>query len=81
MSANAYKSPIEVWLRQRNMEVTCMVVHEDETTEQFVMRSLSIRGAEREAIRRFRQQGYQPVGRWQTAAHSRKGIEVMRRFR
>jgi hypothetical protein len=37
-------SPIEVWLTQENMKVMCMVVREDERTEDLDVISLSMRG-------------------------------------
>lgn len=57
-------TPIEVWLRQHNMAVTCMEVHEDETTDELDIKSLSMRGAQREITGYFIQHGYEPVGRW-----------------
>jgi hypothetical protein len=74
-------SPIEVRLTQRNMQVMCVVVHEDESTESFPMRSLTMRGAEREATRRFEDGGYEPAERWTTVTNSAKGVEVVRKFR
>jgi len=70
--------PIEVWLRQRNMEVSCTVVAEDETTQNLDVDSLSMRGAEREMTGWLISQGYKPVGRWQTEDDG--GQEVSRRF-
>jgi hypothetical protein len=73
--------PVEVWLRQTNMKVSCTVVHEDEHTQSLDVDSLSIRGAQREMTGWFIQQGYRPVGRWSTEAGSDgEGIEVSRRF-
>jgi hypothetical protein len=44
--------------------------------------SLSIRGAEREITGYFINQGYTPVGRWETTAEDRgEPVEVMRRFK
>jgi hypothetical protein len=59
-------SPIEVWLTQQNMTVTCRVVHEDESTEQWDIDSLSMRGAQREITGWLLNQGYKPDGRWVT---------------
>ncbi|MFF0268666.1 hypothetical protein [Kribbella sp. NPDC004536] len=58
-------SPIEVWLRQRNMAIDCTVVHEDESTQELDVNSLSMRGAQREMTGYLIKQGYQPVGRWE----------------
>ena len=46
---NEKPTPIEVWLTQENMEVNCMVVREDESTDNSLdVVSLSMRGAQRE---------------------------------
>jgi hypothetical protein len=75
-------SPIEVWLHQGNMQITGTIVHEDETTDGLGVDSLSIRGAEREITGYFINQGYTPVGRWETTAEDRgEPVEVMRRFK
>lgn len=58
--------PIEVWLRQVNMEVACTVVNEDESTARYDVDSLSLRGAQREMTGYLISQGYEPVGRWET---------------
>jgi hypothetical protein len=41
-------SPIEVWLRQRNLTVRCKVVYADESTEELEIDSLSMRSAQPE---------------------------------
>jgi len=41
----ACPSPIEVWLRQRNLTVRCKVVYADESTEEWEIDSLSMRSA------------------------------------
>jgi hypothetical protein len=76
------EGPIEVWLSQRNMQVTCTVVHEDESTRQLDISSLSMRGAEREITGDLIGSGYAPVGRWETEEHDddRGAVEVMRKF-
>jgi hypothetical protein len=61
--------PIEVWLSQANLTVTCTVVHEDESTEELSTDSLSMRGAQREITGALIRQGYAPVGRWETEAY------------
>jgi hypothetical protein len=76
------RGPIEVWLRQKNLEITCEVVQEDESVTTLSVDSLSIRGAEREITGRFVSQGYAPAGRWQTTAeHEGEAVEVVRRFK
>jgi hypothetical protein len=87
ISENA--SPIEVWLSQRNMTVTCRVVHEDESTEELDVDSLSMRGAQREITGWLIAQGYKPEGRWTTEllndgrdqAAIGDPVETWRRFR
>jgi hypothetical protein len=76
--------PIEVWLTQKNMEITCMVVYEDESTGGVDVDSLSLRGAQREITGWVVHRGYTPVGRWEpTAEDPEEGdaIEVTRRFK
>jgi hypothetical protein len=80
---NTKPSPIEVWLTQKNLDVTCMVVKEDETTSQLDVDSLSMRGAQREVTGYLIAAGYSPIGRWQydeNAAEDMIGRESMRRF-
>lgn len=80
-------SPIEVWLRQINMQVTCMVVHEDETTENLDVDSLSMRGAQREMTGWFLRNGYVAVGRWENEYFDKDDVgdiapvETVRRFK
>jgi hypothetical protein len=70
-------TPIEIWLRQDNMAISCMEVHEDETTYHIDIKSLSMRGAQREISGYLIQQGYEPVGRWQVEHED----ETSRKFR
>jgi hypothetical protein len=72
------EGPIEVWLSQRNLQVTCRVVREDETTTKRDVESLSIRGAEREITGSLIAEGFKPVGRW--GHEGDDGQEVVRRF-
>jgi hypothetical protein len=76
-------SPIEVWLRQDNMQINCMVVHQDETTHQLVIDSLSMRGAQREITGWLIRDGYEPVGRWQVEHDdsAMQAAETVRRFK
>jgi hypothetical protein len=79
-------SPIEVWLSQANMEITCTVVLEDESTSTLDVNSLSMRGAQREITGYLVAQGYSPVDRWEVEAHSDDGyggkeaVETSRKF-
>jgi hypothetical protein len=82
-------TPIEVWLSKKNIEVSCMVVHEDETTDTLPVDSLSMRGAQRELTGWFVSEGYKPIGRWETEeiASDEQGnaeggpLETSRRFK
>jgi hypothetical protein len=77
-------SPIEVWLRDQNMQITCMVVREDETTYELGIDSMSMRGAQREITGWLINDGYEPVGRWQVESDDRRAMqaaETVRRFR
>jgi hypothetical protein len=76
--------PVEVWLSKKNIEVTCTVVREDETTKALDVDSLSMRGAQREMTGWLIRRGYQPAGRWnteETAAGGEQTAECMRQFR
>jgi hypothetical protein len=83
--AKAY-GPIEVWLSQKNMQVTCTVVHEDEHTETLDVDALSMRGAQREMTDWFIAQGYKPAGRWSieltevTPEGDERAVETSRQF-
>ena len=76
---NGRPSPVEVWLTKRNIAVTCMVVREDESTEELDVDSLSMRGAQREITGRLAGMGYSPSGRW--TASDRGSMEARRAFR
>src|SRR5579864_1269006 len=76
-------SPIEVWLSQVNLQVTCMIVAEDESTRAFHIDSLSMRGAQREITGYLIRQGFQPAGRWEDEQvdGNGDGIETVRKFK
>jgi hypothetical protein len=79
---NTKSGPIEVWLRQANLEVVCNVVYEDETSAQYEVSSMSMRGAQREMTSFFIAEGYKPVGRWEVEASDANGaLETVRRFK
>lgn len=82
---NTKPSPIEVWLSQNNMKITCMVVNEDETTSELDVDSLSMRGVQREITGYLIREGYSPVGRWEVTSDDGAlefaAIETMRRFK
>jgi hypothetical protein len=83
MTIQEKSSPIEVWLSQSNMTVTCRVVHEDESTEHLDIDSLSMRGAQREITGLLINLGYKPDGRWTTEAEDSnyEDRETWRRFK
>ena len=80
-------SPIEVWLSQAKMGITCRVVLEDERTSTLDVNSLSIRGAQREITGYLIGHGYSPVGNWEVEADSDNGyggkdiVETSRKFK
>jgi hypothetical protein len=80
-------SPIEVWLSRANMKITCTVVLEDETTSALDVKSLSMRGAQREMTGYLIAYGYTPVGRWEVEAGSdsssggNEAVETSRKFK
>lgn len=76
---NAEQGPIEVWLTQTNLAIRCLVVGEDESTDELELGSVSLRGAEREITGYLLRRGYEPASRWQ--AESDGDVEVWRRFR
>ena len=66
-------SPIEVWLSQANMAITCTVALEDDSTSTLYVKSLSMRGAQREMTGYLIAHGYTPVARWEVEADSDNG--------
>ena len=77
--------PIEVWLSQRNFEVTSRVVYQSERTDHLKIESLSVHGAEREVTGFLIQQGYAPAGRWEIErlidGDQESPVETSRRFK
>jgi hypothetical protein len=76
-------SAIEVWLSQVNLQVTCRVVAEDESTRELHVDSLSMRGAQREVTGYLIGLGLKPVGRWEIEQVDGNGdaLETVRKFR
>jgi hypothetical protein len=72
--------PVEVWLTQKNMQITCRVVYEDESTAELEVDSLSMRGAQREMTGYFIRGGYTPAARWELISDEEYGLESVRRF-
>jgi hypothetical protein len=79
MTLESNSDPIEVWITKRNLSVTCRVAFDNETVTELDVRSLSMRGAQREITGWLIGQGYEPVGRWST--EEQHGFETARRFR
>ena len=78
--------PIEVWLSQPHLQISCRIVYEDERTDSLIVESLSMRGAQREVTGFLMDHGYTPAGRWeleQILEGDREGVaaETSRRFR
>lgn len=74
--------PIEVWLRQQNILISCMIVYEDETTTEYDVDSLSMRGAQREVTGWLIREGYTPDGRWSIETPGQyEPLETWRRFK
>src|SRR5690348_7693346 len=69
-------SPIEVWLSQADAGITCTVVLEDESTGALDVRSLSMRGAQREMTGYLIAQGYVPIGPWNVEAGGEEAMET-----
>jgi hypothetical protein len=82
MSLSSSTGPIEVWLTQRNMEVNCRIVLEDESTDGLNIESLSMRGAQREVTGYLIGRGYKPHGRWTVEQSDDEGAtETSRTFK
>jgi hypothetical protein len=78
--------PVEVWLSKPNIEITCTIVREDETTTHLDIDSLSMRGAQREMTGWLIGRGYTPIGRWNAEQTETDGfvegtVECMRQFK
>jgi hypothetical protein len=80
-------SPIDVWLSQGKMGITCTVVLEDERTSTLDVNSRSIPGAEREITGYLIAHGYTPMGNWEVQAVGDNGdggsnpVETSRKFK
>lgn len=81
-SLDALSSPVEVRLRKMRLDLTAVVAHEDEATEPLRVKSVSMRGAQREVTTLLKRLGYRPVTTWRTPAASDVGaVESQRVFR
>lgn len=77
-----HPGPIEVWLSKKNIQVTCTVALDDESTQPQDIQSLSMRGAQREITGWLISLGWEPVLRWEiTDQGDGEHLETMRRFR
>lgn len=56
---------VEVWVRETREGVFCMVVKEDERTDDLDVYAHTVEGAAREITGYFMSQGYEPVGGWE----------------
>jgi hypothetical protein len=68
-------SAVEVWLTRKNIEILGRVVFEDESAERRQIRSLDMRGAQREVTAALKNEGYEEAGRWKPEAT--EGTEVL----
>ncbi len=82
---NAKPGPIEVWLTQANMQITCRIIHEDESVDHLNIDSLLMRGAQREVTGYLITQDYIPVGRWEAefngSTDGGPSLETVRKFK
>jgi stress response protein SCP2 len=79
---SAESGPVEIWLRQDNMQVVCSIVNADESTYRRDIGSLSLRGAQREITGYLIGNGYRPGGGWTVEAMGEHGVaaETWRMF-
>ncbi len=81
---------VEVWLTKvSDFRITCREVYEDESTSDWdvdAIKSVSMRGAQREVTGHFLDEGYEPVDRWVAEEIAKSGhlegevVESFRRF-
>ncbi len=74
--------PVQAVLAQKNIEITCTLVFEDESISYPEVRSVSMRGAQREITGQLVVKGYVPTARWSEATEDGDGFrECMRTFK
>jgi hypothetical protein len=72
----------ELFLSQGEWGITCRAYREsDDTTREYDIDSLSMRGAQREMTSYLVAHGYTAVGRWATESDNAEGLETSRKFR
>jgi hypothetical protein len=73
---------VQAVLAQKNIEITCTLVLEDESISYPEVRSVSMRGAQRETTGRLVVMGYAPTARWSEVEEDDDGFrECMRTFK
>src|SRR5215469_3701289 len=65
-------TPIEVWLSQPHLEVTCRIVFPGGAIMAVGVVSPSLNGAEHELTAWLTEHGYQPAGGWHTDGNGRE---------
>ena len=80
-SLAALSSPVEIRLRKKRLDVTADAEHEDEATEPLRVKSVSMRGAQREITTHMKGLGYLPVTSWSGAEQVAGALESRRVFR
>jgi len=78
-SVETTTQPIEVWLSQPHLEITCRIVFPDGTAIAVGVDALSLRDAQREMTAWLIERGYEPADRWST--HNEKDRRAVRTFR
>lgn len=69
-------SALKVWLTQKNIQILCTIVYEDQSSEAYSTRSLNMRGAQREVTHALSTE-FEPAGRW-TQEHPGQTSRVFR---
>ncbi len=80
---NFLDGPIEVFLSQTDMSITCRAYRDEEDgrMQEWDIDSLSMRGAQREITSWLAGQAYTPAGRWSVESDGPRGHETVRQFR
>ena len=70
---NRRPQALQAVLTRKNIEITCMLVFEDESVSYPQPRSVSVRGAQREITGLLVSKGYIPAGRWSEETEDEDG--------